>query len=128
MRKQLLRQMNKGQRPSGGGGGGAQAMQAQLQAAMQEQMARMQEELASQQVEGTAGQGAVKVLVNGQREPLSVKIDKSVIDPEDPELLEDLILTAMKEALEKAQELEQDSAGKLAGGLLPPGMSIPGLM
>jgi hypothetical protein len=131
MRKQLMRQMTKGQKPGGGGaaagGSNAQAMQAQLQAAMQDQMAKMQDELASQQIEGTAGQGAVKVVVNGQREPLSVKIDKSVIDPEEPDLLEDLVLTAMKDALSKAHELEQDSAQRMAGGLLPPGMSLPGL-
>ena len=122
MRKQLLRQMKRGhgQAPDTG-------MQAQLQAAMQEQMARMHEELAGQQVVGTAGQGAVQVTVNGQREPLAVKIDKAAVDPDDMELLEDLVLTAMKDALDKAQALEQDQVQKMAGGLLPPGMILPGL-
>ncbi|HEY3997476.1 MAG TPA: YbaB/EbfC family nucleoid-associated protein [Candidatus Xenobia bacterium] len=122
MRKQMMRQMKRAQQPSQGGG-----MQAQLQAAMQEQVAKLQDELAGMQVEGVAGQGAVKVTVNGQRDPLAVKIDKSVVDPEDVELLEDLILTALKDALEKAQELEQTNMAKMAGGFLPPGMSLPGL-
>ena len=113
MRKQLLRQMKRGNE------GNAQA---QMQQMMQAQMAKMQEELAGLTVEGTAGQGAVKVTVNGQREPLSVKIDKSVVDPEDTDLLEDLVLTALKDALNKAQDLEQEQVQKMTAGLLPPGM------
>ena len=117
MRKQLLRQMKRGQEGQ---------QQNQMQQMMQAQMARMQEELAGQTVEGEAGQGAVKVTVNGQREPIAVKIDPAAVDPDDMTLLEDLVLTAMKNALAAAQELEQEQVQKMTAGLLPPGM-LPGL-
>jgi len=73
-------------------------------------------------VEGIAGGGSVKVQINGQMEPLSVKIDPSIVDPEDVEMLEDLLLVAIKDALSKVQALSAQKMTQLTGGL-----SIPGL-
>ncbi|MBI2251890.1 MAG: YbaB/EbfC family nucleoid-associated protein, partial [Armatimonadetes bacterium] len=89
---------------------------------MKEQMGKMQEELGAQVVEGISGGGAVKIQVNGQQEILSVKIDPNVVNPEEVEILEDLILVAAKEALKRSQELGMQGMAKLTGG-----MKIPGL-
>ncbi|MEO8350798.1 MAG: YbaB/EbfC family nucleoid-associated protein [Chthoniobacteraceae bacterium] len=92
---------------------------------MQEQMAAAQEELAQKTVEATAGGGKVTVVANGAGDVLSIKIAKEVIDPEDVEFLEDLILTAVKKAIEEGKEMAQAEMGKLTGGMgLPPGMGF----
>ncbi len=93
----------------------AQKLQAQLEA--------LREEVANKKVEATAGGGMVTVEANGNQEILSVKIDREVIDPEDPQMLEDLILAACNEALRKSKEMVQAEMGKIAAGL-----KIPGLM
>lgn len=90
---------------------------------MQNKMAKIQEELEDTSVQGTAGGGVVTATANGQRALLSVKIDPSAVDPEDVEMLEDLILTAVQDAMEKASALAEDKMGALTGG-----MKIPGLM
>ncbi len=90
---------------------------------MQNKMAKIQEELEDTSVQGTAGGGVVTATANGQRALLSVKIDPSAVDPEDVEMLEDLILTAVQDAMEKATALAEDKMGALTGG-----MKIPGLM
>ena len=90
---------------------------------IQGEMAKMQEELAQRVVEGAAGGGMVKVQINGAREVLSVGIEKDVVDPDDVEMLEDLVLAAIKEALRKADEMVKNEMAKVTGGL-----SIPGLM
>lgn len=97
-------------------------MMKQLQQA-QSQMQQVQEELASKSVEGSAGGGMVKVVVNGRHELLSVKIDKTVVDPEDVEMLEDLVTAAVNDAQTRADEMARAEMSKLAGGLGLPGMT-----
>ncbi len=84
---------------------------------MQEQMASAQAELATQTFEGSSGGGVVKATVSGDGTLLSVKIDPSVIDPEDPEMLEDLVLAAVNQGLAAAGEAAQTHMGGIAGGL-----------
>ena|SRR5665811_1925266 len=90
---------------------------------MQTRMAKIQQELEDTVVEGTAGGGVVTASANGQRSLQSIKIDPSAVDPEDIEMLEDLVLTAVQDAMEKAAALVEDKMGALTGG-----MKIPGLM
>jgi nucleoid-associated protein EbfC len=90
---------------------------------MQEKMARLQEELATKTVEASAGGGMVTCTVNGKFELLSLKIEKEVINPDDAEMLQDLILAAVNEGIRKAQEMAAAEMGKITGGL-----NIPGLM
>jgi hypothetical protein len=94
---------------------------------LQEKMAKMQEELASKTVEASAGGGMVTVVVNGRQEVLSIKIDRQVVDPEDVEMLQDLVVAAVNDGLRRAQEMAAAEMGKLAGGLNIPGLNIPGL-
>lgn len=89
---------------------------------MQEKMEKLQEELAQEKVEGQAGGGKVIVTFNGQQEIESVKIDKTVIDPEEVELLEDLITVAVRDALAKTKELNAQKLGQLTGGIRIPGL------
>ena len=89
---------------------------------MQQEMEKIQEELAEKEIEGTAGGGVVKVKVNGKQEILDVIIDPKVVDPEDVEMLEDLILAAVSDAMHNAQELASSEMSQLTGG-----MDIPGL-
>jgi hypothetical protein len=95
--------------------------------ALQDKMAKMQEDLANMTVEATAGGGMVTVVVNGRQEVLSIKIDRQVVDPEDVEMLQDLIVAAVNDGLRKAQELASGEMAKIAGGLNIPGLKIPGL-
>jgi DNA-binding YbaB/EbfC family protein len=95
--------------------------------ALQEKMTRMQEELALRKVEASAGGGMVTVEVNGKQEVLSIKIDRQVVDPDDIEMLQDLIVAAVNDGLRRAQEMAASEMGKLAGGLNIPGLNIPGL-
>ncbi|MBI2868537.1 MAG: YbaB/EbfC family nucleoid-associated protein [Chloroflexi bacterium] len=90
---------------------------------LQAQLAKAQEELADMTVEGSSGGGAVKVTMNGQQKILSVKISKEVVNPEDVELLEDLVLTAVGEALARSQETAARQLGGLTGGLKIPGIT-----
>lgn len=93
----------------------AQKLQAQLEA--------LREEAAKKKVEATAGGGMVTVEANGNQEIVSIRIDREVINPEDPQMLEDLVLAACNEALRKAREMVQAEMGKLAGGLKIPGLT-----
>jgi nucleoid-associated protein EbfC len=95
--------------------------------ALQEKMAKIQEQLVSMTVESTAGGGMVTVLMNGRQELVSLKLEPQVVDPEDLEMLQDLIVAAVNDALRKSQELAAGEMGKLAGGLNLPGLKIPGL-
>ncbi len=90
---------------------------------LQSNMAKLQEEMAEKTVEATAGGGLVKVVANGKHQILSIQIEKEVVDPEDVEMLQDLIIAAVNEALEKSQEMVSVEMNKLTGGL-----NIPGLM
>lgn len=104
-----------------GGMGNMQKMMKQVQK-MQADMARMQEELESKLVEATAGGGAIKVVATGKQEIKEVKIKPEVIDPEDAEMLEDLVLAAVNEALRKSQEMVNSEMSKITGGMKIPGM------
>jgi DNA-binding YbaB/EbfC family protein len=97
-------------------------MMRQLQQ-MQTKMARIQEELGEKEVVGTAGGGVVKVTANGHQQILSIEINPDVVDPKDVDLLQDLILAAVNEALERSRELAASELGQLTAGLgLPPGL------
>jgi nucleoid-associated protein EbfC len=89
---------------------------------MQNRLAKMQEELAAATVEATAGGGAVKVVMTGQQQVQAVTIDPAAVDPDDVEMLQDLIVAAVNEALGKSQQLAAGQMSKLTGG-----MKIPGL-
>jgi DNA-binding YbaB/EbfC family protein len=89
---------------------------------MQKEITRIQDELKSKVVEGSAGGGMVKSHVSGSRELLSIKIDPSVVDPNDVDLLEDLVTAAVKQGLSAAKELQEKELGGLTGGLSFPGM------
>jgi DNA-binding YbaB/EbfC family protein len=90
---------------------------------MQQEMGRIQQELKNRVVEGAAGGGAVRVQANGQQEIVSVKIDPEVLDPEDVEIVQEMVQEASNEALKKARQMAQEAMGKVAGGMgLPPGL------
>ncbi len=96
---------------------------------MQQKMAEAQEKLGEVTVEGSSGGGMVTVKANGKQEVLSVKIEEEVMD-DDVEILEDLIVAAVNQALSKANEAAQEKMNEAAGGMLgnlPPGMNIPGM-
>jgi DNA-binding YbaB/EbfC family protein len=94
---------------------------------LQAKMARIQEELATKTVESSSGGGMVTVVANGRQELISIKIERQVVDPEDVEMLQDLIVAAVNDALRKAQEMASAEMARLAGGLNIPGLKIPGL-
>ena len=89
---------------------------------MQKKMSKMQEELEDETVEATAGGGVVKVVVNGKQEVVDLTIDEDAVDPEDVEMLEDLILAAVNEGMRKVQDMVNDEMGKVTGGMNIPGM------
>ena len=89
---------------------------------MQEQLARIQEEMEKMEVEGSAGGGMVKAVVNGKKELLSITINPDAVDGDDVQMLEDMILTAVRQASEKADAAGQEKMSGLTGG-----MNIPGL-
>ncbi len=90
---------------------------------MQEKMVRLQEELALRTVEASAGGGMVNVAVNGKFEVVSLKIEKDVVNPEDVEMLQDLVAAAVNEGIRKAQEMTQAEMARLTGGLGIPGLA-----
>lgn len=92
---------------------------------MQAQMAQAQEELKETTLEATAGGGAVKVVITGAQEVRSIEIDPSAVDPDEVEMLQDLVLSAVNEAIGRSKELERERMGSIAGGMGMPGM--PGL-
>lgn len=90
---------------------------------MQKQMATMQEELETKEFEAVVGGGVVKAVVSGKKELLSISLDKQAVDPEDVEMLQDLIIAAVNQALKTAEESMNNEMSKLTGGLnLPGGM------
>ena len=90
---------------------------------LQAKLAKEQEELSNITLEASSGGGVVKVTINGQQKIQSVKISPEVINPDDVELLEDLILTAVSEAITKSQEAAAERLGGLTGGLKIPGLT-----
>jgi DNA-binding YbaB/EbfC family protein len=89
---------------------------------MQADMARIQQELGTMELEGTAGGGAVKAVVTGHQELVSVTIDPGVVDPEDVEMLQDLVVAAVNDALRAARETAERKMSAVTGGLRLPGM------
>jgi len=92
---------------------------------LQTKMAKLQEELEERTVEASSGGGMVTVVVNGRQEILSISIEPEVIDPDDQEMLQDLIMAAINDGLAKAKQMVSEEMGKLTGGLNLP--NIPGL-
>lgn len=105
----------------GMGGGNMGGMMKQMQK-MQKQMEDLQAELEVKEVEASAGGGAVKVTCNGKKEILNITIEESVVDPEDIEMLQDLVMAAVNEAIRNADEMMSNGMKKVTGG-----MNIPGL-
>ncbi|QOR68754.1 YbaB/EbfC family nucleoid-associated protein [Cytobacillus suaedae] len=104
----------------GGGMGNMQKMMKQMQK-MQKDMAKAQEELAVKTIEGTAGGGMVTVVVNGQKEVIDVTIKTEVVDPDDIDMLQDLVLAATNDALKKMEDLTNDTMGQFTKGMNLPG-------
>ena len=102
------------------GGLGQMMKQAQK---MQAQILKIQEEMGSRSVEASSGGGMVTVTANGKQEIISIRIEPEVVDPEDVEMLQDLVAAAVNEALKKAQEMVAEEMAKVTGG-----MQLPGLM
>ncbi len=92
---------------------------------MQERMQKVQEELLDKRVEGSAGGGMVTATANGKGDLVQIKIDREVVDPEDIEMLEDLVVAAANQAAKKARELGEEEMSKIAGGMMP---NLPGGM
>ncbi len=90
---------------------------------LQSKMLKMQEELAEKTVEAAAGGGMVKVVANGRQQVLSIQIEPEVVDPEDVEMLQDLVLAAVNDALSRSQEMMASEMGKLTGGVNIPGLT-----
>lgn len=87
---------------------------------MQSEMARIQEEVKNKTVEATAGGGMVTAVANGAGEVISIKIEKEVVNPDDVEMLQDLVVAAVNEALRRSHEMMQEEMSKLTGGLKLP--------
>ena len=90
---------------------------------LQSRIAKMQEELADKTVETTSGGGMVKVSANGRQQIIAIQIEKEVVDPDDVEMLEDLVLAAVNDALAKSQEMVASEMSKITGGLNIPGLT-----
>ena len=106
------------------GKGGLGNMMKQFQQ-MQTKMAEMQAELENTEIEASAGGGMVKVVVNGKGDIQTLIIDPEVVDPDDVEMLQDLIVAALNQAREKATEMQQQQMSGLTGGLNIPGLNLP---
>lgn len=91
---------------------------------MQERMGKLQQELETRTIEAQAGGGMVKVVVNGKFEIVSLQIEKDVVNPEDIEMLQDLVVAAVNEGIRKSQEMASEEMAKITGGLKIPGMGM----
>lgn len=119
MVKKKVRKNRPGGAPAPGGGGNMMQQIKQLQ----DEMARTQEALNDELVEVSVGGGVVKMVMTGHQQLRGVTIEPDILDPDDVEMLQDLILAAVNEAIERSQQLAADRMGALTGGL-----NIPGLM
>lgn len=110
--------------PGFGGMGSMGGMQGMLQKVqkMQAEMAKVQEDIKARKFETTAGGGVVKVEMNGKKEVLGITIDPAAVDPEDVEMLEDLIMAALNEAMHQVDEVSEQEMSKITGGVKLPGM------
>ena len=122
MEEKMGKGMKAGKRPSAGGAKGMQRQQmAQIQA-MQQMMEKTQAEIEAKEVEASAGGGAVSVKVNGKKELIEVNLKPEVVDPDDIEMLQDLIIAAVNEAMRQVNEISESEMGKVTGGLNIPGL------
>ena len=123
--------MRAGKRPKnrqpgmGMGGGGNMQKQLQQLQAMQAEMEQVQAEIAEKEITTTAGGGAVEVTINGNKEITKLNIDKDVVDPDDVEMLQDLVMAAVNEAIRQIEELSENAMNEITGGF--GGLGIPGL-
>ncbi|MFH1686413.1 MAG: YbaB/EbfC family nucleoid-associated protein [bacterium] len=106
------------------GKGGVGDMMKQVQA-MQAKMEKIQAELEEERVEGSAGGGMVKVICNGKQDVVGIEIDPEVVDPKDVDMLQDLVVAAINQARQKAQEVQAERMASLTGGLSIPGLNLP---
>lgn len=114
----------RGGMPMGGGGGGMGNIMSQMQK-LQEEMAKTQAELETEEVSVTVGGGMVTVVATGDKKLKSVTIRREVVDPDDVEMLQDLVLAAVNDVMGKIEELQEERMGGLTGGLgLPPGLGF----
>ena len=113
--------MRAGKRPKTGGGANMQKQLQQVQA-MQRQMEELQAEIEEKEIVTTAGGGVVSVTMNGKKEITDLKLDKDVVDPDDVEMLQDLIVAAVNEGIRQVEELTNTEMGKITGGLNIPGL------
>ena len=107
--------------PNKGMGGNMQKQMAQMQA-MQRKMEELQEEIDKKEVTATSGGGAVSVTVNGTKQIVSMQIKEEAVDPDDVEMLQDLIIVAVNEGLRQIEEISNTEMSKLTGGLGIPGL------
>ena len=117
--------MRAGKRPKTRQSGGDMQKQLKQLQAMQAEMEQTQAELAERELTTTAGGGAIEVTVNGNKEITKLVIDKDVVDPDDVEMLQDLVMAAVNEAMRQMEELVDSEMNKITGGF--GGMGIPGL-
>lgn len=121
VKKKIKRPTPKGPMgPAMGGGGGGMMQQIRQ---LQEEMAKTQEALGQETVEVSVGGGVVRMVMTGQQRLESVKIEPDILNPDDVEMLQDLVLAAVNEALDRSQQLASDRMGALTGGL-----NLPGIM
>jgi hypothetical protein len=113
--------MRAGKRPSSGGGGSMQKQLQQMQQ-MQRKMEAMQAEIEEKQITTTAGGGAVTVTVNGKKEITGLTLQPEIVDPDDIEMLQDLIMVAVNEGIRQIEEISNAEMSKLTGGLGIPGL------
>ena len=95
-----------------------------MQKEMEQKMGSMQAELGNARVEGSSGGGMVTVVMNGNEQVVSIKIQPDVVDPDDVEMIEDLVMAAVNAAVAKAKELSQSSMSQLTGGIKIPGLNL----
>ena len=111
--------MKAGKKPKNRNGGGAKDMQKQLKQlqAMQAEMEQKQAELEKKEITTTAGGGAVEVTISGKKQITSLNIDKDVVDPDDVEMLQDLVMAAVNEAIRQIEDLEENEMNSITGSL-----------
>ena len=114
--------MRAGKKPSSSMGGGSMQKQLQQMQAMQRKMEALQAEIEEKEITATAGGGAVSVTVNGKKEITSLELKPEVVDPEDIEMLQDLIMVAVNEGIRQIEEMSNTEMSKLTGGLGIPGL------
>lgn len=103
-------------------GGGSMNKMIKQARQVQEQIVKMQEELKEREIETTAGGGAITVRVNGKQELIAIKISPEVVDPDDIEMLEDLVIAAVNEGIRQSQEMVSAEMAKITGGFNIPGL------